>query len=48
MCDDITCDDIHLVSMAGLEYITCDDLTDDDLNLECEIMRHMSIVGYNV
>ena len=34
MCDDITCDDQHLVSVAGMDDITCDDLTYDDLNLE--------------
>ena len=33
MCDDITCDDLHLASMAGMDDITC-----DDLNPECEIM----------
>ena len=38
MCDDITCDDLHLASVAGMYDITCDDLTYDDLNLECEIM----------
>ena len=34
MCDDITCDDLHLASVAGMDDITCDDLTYDDLNLE--------------
>ena len=38
MCDDITCDDLHLVSVAGMDDITCDDLTYDDLNPECKIM----------
>ena len=38
MCDDITCDDLHLASVAGMDDITCDDLTYDDLNPECEIM----------
>ena len=33
MCDDITCDDLHLASVAGM-----DDITYDDLNPECEIM----------
>ena len=32
MCDDITCEDLHLASMAGRGYITCDDLTYDDQN----------------
>ena len=34
MCDDITCEDLHLVSVAGMDDIPCDDLTYDDLNLE--------------
>ena len=38
MCDDITCDDLHLASVAWMDDITCDDLTYDDLNLKCEIM----------
>ena len=38
MCDDITCDDVHLASIAGMDDITCDDLTCDDPNPECEIM----------
>ena len=38
MCDDITYDDLHLASMAGMDDITCDDLTCDDLNPECKIM----------
>ena len=35
MCDDITCEDLHLASMAGLDDITCDNLTYDDLRPEC-------------
>ena len=35
MCDDITCEDLHLVSVAGMNDIPCDDLTYDDLNQEC-------------
>ena len=35
MCDDITCEDIHLASVAGMDDITCDDLTYDDLYKEC-------------
>ena len=35
MCDDITCEDLHLASVAGMDDITCDDLTYDDLNQEC-------------
>ena len=34
MCDDITCDDLHLASVAGMDDITCGDLTYDDLNPE--------------
>ena len=32
MCDYITCEDLHLASMTGMDDITCDDLTYDDLN----------------
>ena len=35
MCDDITYEDLHLASVAGMDDITCDDLTYNDLNLEC-------------
>ena len=38
MCDDITCDDLHLASVAGMDDITCEDQTYDDRNQECEIM----------
>ena len=38
MCYDITCDALHLASVAGMGYITCGDLTFEDLNPECEIM----------
>ena len=38
MCDHITCDDLHLMSVAGMDDITCDYLTYDDLNPESEIM----------
>ena len=38
MCDDITRDDLHLVSVAGMDDMTCDDLTCDDVNSECENM----------
>ena len=37
MCDDITCEDLHLASVARVEDIRCDDLTHDDLNPECVI-----------
>ena len=33
--DDITCEDLHLVSVAGMDDIPFDDLTYDDLNPEC-------------
>ena len=35
MCDDITCGDIHLARVAGMDDITSDDLTYDDLIQEC-------------
>ena len=35
MCADLTCEDLHLASVAGLDDETCDDLTYDDLNPEC-------------
>ena len=35
MCDNITCEDLHLASVAGMDDITCDDLTYYDLNPEC-------------
>ena len=38
MCDDITCEDLHLASVAGMDDITYDGLTYDDLNQECKIM----------
>ena len=38
MCDEITCDDRLLASVAGMDGIPCDDLTYDDLNPEYEIM----------
>ena len=38
MCDDITCDDLYLASVAGVDDITYDYLTLDDLNPDCEIM----------
>ena len=38
MCDDITCDDLHLASEAGMDDITCDGLTNNDLNPGCEIV----------
>ena len=35
MWDDITCEDLHLASVAGMDDITYDDLIYDDLNLDC-------------
>ena len=32
---DIICEDLHLASVAGMDYIPCDDLTYDNLNPEC-------------
>ena len=34
ICDDITCEDLQLASVAGMDDITCNDLTYDDLNPE--------------
>ena len=39
MCDDITCEDLHLASVAGMDDIPCDDLTYDDQNSECVRLR---------
>ena len=33
MCDDITCEDLHLASVAGLDDITCDDLNPESVRL---------------
>ena len=39
MCDDITCEDLHLASVAGMDDITYDDLICDDPNPDvCEIV----------
>ena len=35
MCDNITCEELHLASVAGMADITCDDLTYGDLNPAC-------------
>ena len=35
ICDDIMCEDLHLVSVAGMDDVSCDNLTYDDLNPEC-------------
>ena len=35
MCDDITCEDLHLASVVETNDIPCDDLTYDDQNPEC-------------
>ena len=35
MCDEITCEDLHLASVAGMVDITYDELTYDNLNREC-------------
>ena len=32
MCDDITCENLRLARMVGMDNITYDDLTYDDLN----------------
>ena len=39
MCHDITCEELHLSSMDGMDDITCDDLLYNDINpYECENM----------
>ena len=38
MCDDTTCEDLHLASVVGIVDITCDDLTSDEINQECVIL----------
>ena len=35
MCDEITCEDLHLASVAGMADKTCGDLTYNDPNPEC-------------
>ena len=35
MCDDITCEDLQLASVAGMDDIPSYDLTYDDPNPEC-------------
>ena len=35
MCDDKTCEDLHLASVVGMDDIPYDDLKYDDLNQEC-------------
>ena len=35
MCDDLTCEYLPFVSVAGMDDIPCADLTYDDLNPEC-------------
>ena len=35
MCDDKTCEDLHLTSVGWMDDILYDDLKYDDLNPEC-------------
>ena len=35
MCYYITCEDLHLASVAGMDDIICDDLAYDDIIAEC-------------
>ena len=35
MCDDISCVDLYLPSVVGMDDITCGDLKYNDLNQEC-------------
>ena len=34
ICDDKTCEDLHLASIAGMDDMPCDDVPYDDLNPE--------------
>ena len=34
ICDDMTCEELHLASVAGMHDIPCDYLTYDNLNQE--------------
>ena len=44
MVDNITCKDLHLPSVAGMDDIICDDLTYDDRNQECvRLMDRLTI-----
>ena len=37
MCDDITCENVHLPSVARMDDMICDDLTCEDLTPDvCE------------
>ena len=36
MCVDVSCEYLHLASVAGMDDITYEDLIHDDLNPECE------------
>ena len=37
VCYDVTCEELHLANVTGMDDITCDDLTNDDLNPDvCE------------
>ena len=40
MCDDITCEDLHLANVTGIDDITCDDLIYEDLSPECVRLWH--------
>ena len=35
VCEDITCEDLYLATVAGMDDITCDDQIYDDLSPEC-------------
>ena len=44
ICDDITCEDLHLPSVVGMNDMPCDDLTYDDQNQECLRLRDGLII----
>ena len=45
MCDDVTCEYLHLARMAGMDGITCDDLTYDEL--KPDVLENM-VLGFMV
>ena len=47
MCDDVTCEELRLANVAGMDDITCDDLTYDDLHpVVCEIVVLRLIISF--
>ena len=44
MCDDITCEDLHLAIVARIDDITCDDLTYGYLNPEIRYVEQGLVI----